>query len=757
MFNDTSNNSQFSPSRSNGTPPSADNNPPSNGLPVDSVFNTSNPSQDTWSTPNANVTQAEPNTRDLRPNTNTYESPVTNEFTPNLQTHRPVDPQTSTHTDLQTQRPNDPSVDRLSEMYDSLTTKKTSPVLDTSDTNSSDMPPGTLPPKKGATGRKLGKFVAGALAVLLLVVGSTAGFYLVRQNQELRQQASTGDDGIRGVLNGSNDCDYSLSVSGNICTGDQYAHVEVTATRNCEGDACNACGSETINYDWGASNNCDECGGDACGVTLDRDGSFTLPAGVKSASGGESCDVNPGPGQCRGCQVDVDAGGGASNGARVYYCAPGTTPTPSPTPTPTPTPTPSPFSCVRVDMVPNSGTLQAGSNRTLNSLVNRQTIRTAYYAVYKSFPPGHPQSGENGQPVCVSAGGTDPDGTTCGSNKQLTFTANVNSPTTSEMSTSYEALAIPDVNGVVNRYISMTAFHTSTDGQFAGSAAACIKNFALAACGGVNPNTVNLSQTSQTVSVRATSVPPEGLESALFGLYRNGQRVCADPSVIANYPELVAGTDFNGCPIVNGVQHRQIMVRTTVTGTHTSKVATGEFRYATMRALLENNVNYNFTAFVTVNGQQVGSQAQCIGSLRVNTVFTQSPVPSPSVSPTPTPRVTPTPTPRVSPTPPTSLPPGPMCLSIRLNAQRTPPQIGDSVNLTCGRVNYPNVSYQFRYRRNADAWINVNAASTGSNISQNFTITASGTFDAQCRLCIGGTNNIQGTCQEWQSPDGPPR
>lgn len=565
---------------------------------------------------------------------------------------------------------------------------------------------------------------------------------------------------------------------------------------------------------------------------------------------------------------------------RVNYL----TPTQPPIP-----PQPLPLSCRNLTLTRTA--MMAGENTTLTSEATGE-FDSAWYTVFNRDNM-RPTGGAF--PVCVSGGNGHPD---CPpGSSPLTISGQRGSNNTASTTITYEQINIVDLK--TNQRLIRPSFtaYFSRNGQITPPVAACIKNLDLVSCGGVTPTAVNLSPTTLRTQVNATSIPNSGLEDVRYGLYSAGVPVCGDPTRIDDFPELISRPDTR-CP----PNQQHILIDGYVQNTGESLVGTGDFNYETLRNFVQSGQNYNFTAFVKVSGREVGSQQQCIGSLRVtipnppptaaicrskealnlnnvvipeNTALTpgtefkyrinltnpsnravtitdtvpsqlqitaiESPasgctvngqtntvsctgitgtsvvfkvkirdnatggftnrarvtdallgIPSTcTVAHTVTPstpqqcgqtctvpdaggqgncaagficdntRTTPlcvipecqgqqcTCTPPT--TPPTNAP-GPMCLRIALNAPRTPPQIGDSVNLTCGRVNYPNVSYQFRYRRNAGEWQNVQPATTGSNISQNFTITDWGTFDAQCRLCVGGSANIQGTCQEWQNP-----
>lgn len=88
-------------------------------------------------------------------------------------------------------------------------------------------------------------------------------------------------------------------------------------------------------------------------------------------------------------------------------------------------------------------------------------------------------------------------------------------------------------------------------------------------------------------------------------------------------------------------------------------------------------------------------------------------------------------------TPPTTTPPatGPQCLSITMSP--VTPKLNDTVTFTCGTV--PNVTqYAFRVQL-PDGTIQTLGSNPGTpNVSANFTISAAGTYKAQCTICPNG-------------------
>lgn len=139
----------------------------------------------------------------------------------------------------------------------------------------------------------------------------------------------------------------------------------------------------------------------------------------------------------------------------------------------------------------------------------------------------------------------------------------------------------------------------------------------------------------------------------------------------------------------------------------------------------------------SIGGYAYGySTAQC-------TVTTPTVTP-PTNSPTPTtpPRSTPTPTspPNSTPTP-TTPAVGPMCVSISMSP--TAPQLGGTVTFTCGRV-AGITEYQFRYFEPGST--EVKPLSTArENISSPLSITKSGNYRAQCRVCPSNADSTN-TC-----------
>ena len=111
---------------------------------------------------------------------------------------------------------------------------------------------------------------------------------------------------------------------------------------------------------------------------------------------------------------------------------------------------------------------------------------------------------------------------------------------------------------------------------------------------------------------------------------------------------------------------------------------------------------------------------------------------SPSSSPNPS---TPPASPGASPsTPPASL----VCVDI--TASKAAPVVGDSVTFTCGTVAGAN-HYEFRVK-SPDGTISTLGLSAVKNVSAAISITQSGQYSAQCRICTGISSS---TCQSYES------
>lgn len=97
---------------------------------------------------------------------------------------------------------------------------------------------------------------------------------------------------------------------------------------------------------------------------------------------------------------------------------------------------------------------------------------------------------------------------------------------------------------------------------------------------------------------------------------------------------------------------------------------------------------------------------------------------------------TPTPTPPV----------GPMCLNITVSPSA--PTAGQSVTFTCGQVSGSNITYQFRVKTPAGTVVTVPALTATANRSQSYLVSESGQYTAQCRICVSGA------CQSWEDLPG---
>lgn len=136
--------------------------------------------------------------------------------------------------------------------------------------------------------------------------------------------------------------------------------------------------------------------------------------------------------------------------------------------------------------------------------------------------------------------------------------------------------------------------------------------------------------------------------------------------------------------------------------------------------------------------------------------------PTPSRTPTYTPSITPTRTPTNSPvatatstTAPTSTPVTGVCTSISIsyvsnNQPVYSPKLNDQVQFTCGQI-AGAVRYQFKVKTPGSATYGpaMEAISAGSRISQPVTLSLPGDYSAQCRMCVGATDD---TCMAWETP-----
>lgn len=95
-----------------------------------------------------------------------------------------------------------------------------------------------------------------------------------------------------------------------------------------------------------------------------------------------------------------------------------------------------------------------------------------------------------------------------------------------------------------------------------------------------------------------------------------------------------------------------------------------------------------------------------------------------------------------SPAPSPTTPPAPMCLNIVMS--KANPVIGDQVTFTCGQV-AGVTNYQFRTKLPTGQIQDIAASAAGSNTSQALTISAAGTYYAQCQVC-----NANG-CSGWEN------
>lgn len=138
---------------------------------------------------------------------------------------------------------------------------------------------------------------------------------------------------------------------------------------------------------------------------------------------------------------------------------------------------------------------------------------------------------------------------------------------------------------------------------------------------------------------------------------------------------------------------------------------------------------------------------------------TNTPTRTPTLVPSNTLTLTPTRTPTTPPgvtasvtTAPTVTQAGGTCNSIMISYANTgapviSPRKGDSINFTCGVVNGA-FRYEFRLREpGSNNYITLVPISTGSRVSQPYTITQAGDFSGQCRMCTGSADS---TCQAWE-------
>ncbi|MEO8581799.1 MAG: hypothetical protein ABI425_04490 [Patescibacteria group bacterium] len=125
-----------------------------------------------------------------------------------------------------------------------------------------------------------------------------------------------------------------------------------------------------------------------------------------------------------------------------------------------------------------------------------------------------------------------------------------------------------------------------------------------------------------------------------------------------------------------------------------------------------------------------------------------------TLSPTLTPVVTLAPSSTAVPsnTPATTVPVGATCNSIQiLNAStglpNTAPHRGDTVQFECGAINGA-VRYEFQMIvPGQTTYSPLLAVSNGARVSQSYTISSTGDFIAQCRMCTGAAAS---TCQAWE-------
>lgn len=172
-----------------------------------------------------------------------------------------------------------------------------------------------------------------------------------------------------------------------------------------------------------------------------------------------------------------------------------------------------------------------------------------------------------------------------------------------------------------------------------------------------------------------------------------------------------------------------------------------------------------------VNLRIGGVQTDSLGAFRIN-IFPDACVQPPSPTPTATPRITPTPTPTATPTPtPTGTPTpsptpivGPMCRDIaivdsegtELDPRAIPSSfyIGQVIRLRCAPDNVENPliqRYQFRITEPNGSVVEGTRLNPSNRVqlSLPYTIGQSGEFKAQCRICL--TDN---TCQPYREIGG---
>lgn len=128
-------------------------------------------------------------------------------------------------------------------------------------------------------------------------------------------------------------------------------------------------------------------------------------------------------------------------------------------------------------------------------------------------------------------------------------------------------------------------------------------------------------------------------------------------------------------------------------------------------------------------------------------------IPSITIRPSGTFTNTPTRTPSSSPTSIATAtnPPGPTCNGIALSyANGTdpnkPPALNDTVQFTCSPYPVTGYDFQIRVKDPTGGVFRIDPVTSGSAISQPYTITRTGIYAAQCRLCVKNTTN----CQAWE-------
>lgn len=121
-------------------------------------------------------------------------------------------------------------------------------------------------------------------------------------------------------------------------------------------------------------------------------------------------------------------------------------------------------------------------------------------------------------------------------------------------------------------------------------------------------------------------------------------------------------------------------------------------------------------------------------------------VPPRTLTPAGPPPLTPTNSPTLTPNPTTAI--GPVCANVMINtpaylANNTAPHIGDMISLTCAQISGAN-GYKFRIRLPNFDIVEIPASITTAFVSQEFRITKSGGFSAQCTPCIDDV------CAPWE-------